>query len=115
MSIDYIKTRYDVPAEIGRVIKFDGRSGIIVGSHGGHLKVNFDDKKPNQYEYIHPTWNVEYGEIGKIRQLTRSQQRYQEWKKSESDLTFAEWCGMDKKSKADRDYWRSERVWRETV
>lgn len=115
MSLDYIKQHYAVPADIGRVIHFQGRQGVIVGANNATLKVNFDDAKPNKYEYLHPTWNVEYGEMCKIRPLTASQKRYQEWRNSETDLTFAQWCGMDKKSKTERTYRASLKAWDLTV
>lgn len=115
MSLDYIKQHYGVPADLGRKVVFQGRTGVIVGYHGACLKVNFDDEKPNKYAKLHPNWHIEYGDIGVIRPLTRGQQRYQEWRDSENGLSFAEWCGMDAETVSKRKRFASERNWSETV
>jgi hypothetical protein len=96
MNFDYIKEHYKVPAEYGREIMFkDTRKGIIVQCHGNYIGVNFDDKKPGHIETLHPTWEVEYLGYGKVRRITRSQQRYREYLDSEWGGTFAEWLGID--------------------
>jgi hypothetical protein len=76
-DFEYIKKTYGVPACIGRVVKFEGRCGVITKDRGNYIGVTFDDET-NQVSSLHPTWNVEYFGMAKPRKLTRSQQRYQD-------------------------------------
>ncbi len=95
-QFDYIKQHYAVPAEIGRLVKVNGRSGVIVKDCGHHLGVNFDDDKPGVIRHCHPTWEVEYGEIGSIRKQTKSQacyQRYLEY--GDRFENFIDYCHWD--------------------
>jgi hypothetical protein len=78
-NCEYVQQVYGVPACIGRVVIINGRSGIIAKDMGHYIGVNFDDDKPGNILPAHPTWMVEYGEIGTLRKLTRSQKRYQEY------------------------------------
>ncbi len=100
MSCQYVKDHYQVPAEIGRRVSVDGKLGIIAEDRGNYIGVNFDSDKPGVVFNIHPTDNVEYGEMGQIRheKLTRSQKRYREYLKNQDwyDGTFAEWLGIYK-------------------
>jgi len=100
---DYIKSYYGVPADIGRRIIMDGRQGIIAADRGNYLGVNFDDDEPEVICNAHPTWKVEYLDMGVIRvvkpkKLTRSQKRYQEFKQAVRDDWFhedyASWLGI---------------------
>ena len=79
LSLEYIKEHYSVPADIGRRVVVDGKPGIIVKGINAHIGVNFDTDDPGIVYPCHPTWKVEYGEIGIPRKLTRSQQRYQKY------------------------------------
>lgn len=81
MSCEYVRKYYKVPACIGRRIVFRGRPGIIAEDRGHYIGVNFDADKPGIIFNVHPTVGVEYGEIGLIRKMTRSQARYQEYLK----------------------------------
>lgn len=95
MNFEYIKQRYEVPAEFGREILFEGkRKGIIIKDMGNYIGVNFDDKKPGVIEPLHPTSEVEYLEMGKIRKMTKSQQRYQDYLNQPNEVSFAEWLGI---------------------
>lgn len=78
---EYAKTYYNVPADIGRRVIVNGKPGIIVEDRGNYIGVNFDSDKPNIISNCHPTWKVEYGEIGIIRKMTKSQKRYAEYLK----------------------------------
>ena len=100
MSFDWINKSYNVNAAYGRRIIVDGEPGIIVGASCAHLKIVFDKDKPNEYSYCHPTWRVEYQDIGEVRALTAGQKRYQEYLNADVDCSFAEWLGIDKKTKA---------------
>jgi len=69
----YVCDYYNVPADISRRVIVNGEPGIIAEDRGNHIGVNFDKDKPGAIKSCHPTWKVEYGEIGQIRKLTRSQ------------------------------------------
>ncbi len=76
---DCINKHYKVTAEYGKEISFDGRLGVIVKDMGNYIGVNFYDAKNTSILPLHPTHQVEYLGKGKIRPLTRSQKRYQEY------------------------------------
>ena len=79
MSCEYAREYYGVPAVIGRLVTVSGRPGIIAEDRGHYIGVNFDDQKPGAICNAHPTSNVVYGEIGKVRKMTASQRRYQKY------------------------------------
>lgn len=89
----YIRNYYKVPAEFGREIIFDGkRKGIIVEDKGNYIGVNFYDTKPDVILSLHPTSEVEYLEtFGKVRELTKSQQKYRQYLSEDCGMTFFEW------------------------
>lgn len=76
---EYVKQHYGVPADIGRRVTVDGKPGIIEADKGNYIGVNFDSDKPGDISNCHPTWRVEYLEMGRIRPLTKSQLRYQRY------------------------------------
>ena len=80
MSFEYINKTYKVPACAGRRVVVNGKPGVITKDCGHYLGVNFDKDKPGIVSRCHPTWEVEYLGIGKIRKPTRSQQRYQAYR-----------------------------------
>lgn len=75
----YAKEYYGVPADIGRRVIIAGKPGIIAEDRGNYIGVNFDHDKPGVVTNAHPTWRVEYGEMGAIRRPSRSQRRYQRY------------------------------------
>ncbi|WP_421717461.1 hypothetical protein [Algiphilus sp.] len=75
----YVRNAYNVPAEIGRRVTVDGRPGVIAEDLGNYIGVLFDDCKPSDIQPCHPTWRVEYGEMGGVRRMTRSQARYRRY------------------------------------
>lgn len=81
MSLEYIRNCYGVPAEKGRRIVMNGKPGVITGASGPHVAVLFDDMEPGNSRPCHPTWEMEYLEMGPIRQPTarkrRSKARYE--------------------------------------
>lgn len=95
MNFKYIRDYYGVPAEIGRRVVVYGKSGVIAEDRGNYIGVNFDADKPGVVHNAHPTSEVEYGEMGVVRRMTRSQQRYQDYLDADSNLTFAEWIGAE--------------------
>lgn len=97
--MNYAKEHYQVPADISRRIRFRGREGVIV-STTHYLQVNFDDQRAGHNDNVHPTDGVEYLKMGKIRKMTRSQQRYQDYLSSEYSGSFAEYIGV--KSEHDK-------------
>lgn len=58
MSLKYIKDYYEVPADKGQMVVYDGKIGTIVGASGPHLRVRFPNEKRDFI--LHPTWKVEY-------------------------------------------------------
>lgn len=106
MSFEYINKTYGVNAEEGRRVIADGKPGVITGYNGAHIAVNLDEHKPGHDTYWHPTWNMTYLDIGKIRPMTAGQKRYQEYLNAREwfDGSFAEWLGVDKESKERREY-----------
>jgi hypothetical protein len=75
----YVCNYYNVPADIGRRVIINGKPGIIAADRGNYIGVNFDSDKPGVIMNAHPTYGVEYLEMGTIRKMTRSQQRYQRY------------------------------------
>jgi len=104
VSFDWINKNYGVNACVGRRVIVDGEPGVIVGAKNGHIIVNFDSHKASQRDFCHPTWRVEYKDMGKVRKMTAGQKRYQEYLNSDCCESFAEWLGVDKKSKEHREW-----------
>lgn len=96
MSFDYIKTFYNVPAEIGRRVVVGGKPGIIVEDRGHYIGVNFDDDKPSLVKCAHPTSEVEYLGMGEIRKPSKGNQRYQRFLEyGDGFKSFIEFCRWD--------------------
>lgn len=93
-ELEYVRNYYNVPAVIGRAVIVNGKPGVIAADRGAYIGVNFDSDEPGDISNCHPTWKVEYGEMRRIRKPTRSQQRYQEYIRSEVDESFSEWLGI---------------------
>lgn len=92
MSLEYVRDYYGVPAEIGRRVTVYGKAGIISADRGHYIGVTFDTDKPHVVHNAHPTDRVVYGELGRLRSLTRSQRRYRAYLEV-ADLyeDFAHW------------------------
>jgi len=91
----YVKKFYGVPADIGRVVEFKNRKGVIAKDRGNYVGVNFDDDKPGRISNVHPN-DLKYLGMGKIRRITPSQKRYQEYISSECCESFAWWLGIER-------------------
>jgi hypothetical protein len=95
MACEYVREYYGVQACIGRRITYKKREGVIAADRGNYIGVNFDDCKPNVILNFHPkTEGLEYGEMGEVRKMTRSQKKYQAYLDSEISCTFAEYLGI---------------------
>lgn len=57
-DFEYIQKAYGVPAQKGRVVKFQGELGVIVSAKGRRLRVRVDSCK--RLLLCHPTWEMEY-------------------------------------------------------
>lgn len=99
-DFEYIKNRYQVPAEIGREVLLKDRKGVIAEDMGNYVGVLFDDCKPGHISPCHPTWEMTYLETyGKIRKMSKSQQRYAEFRRADwFNGSFSEWLGIKKKA-----------------
>ena len=78
-NCEYARDYYHVPACIGRRVMVDGKPGIIAEDRGNYIGVNFDSDKPGVISNCHPTWRIEYLDMGKVRPMTKSQRRYQRY------------------------------------
>jgi len=96
MNCEYVREYYGVDACRGRKVEVNGKSGIIAEDRGHYIGVNFDEDKPGVIVNAHPTWKVKYLDIGKIRAMTRSQQRYQRYLEYGDGFdSFLEYCKWD--------------------
>jgi hypothetical protein len=102
MNCDYVRKYYGVPAEIGRRVTVDGKPGVIAEDGGHYIAVNLDTDKPGKIPYCHPTWRVEYGEMGHVRPMTTSQKRYKRFLEYgdgfESFLDYCRWDSQPERS-----------------
>lgn len=62
MSMEYIRSFYSVPADVGVRIRYGGgkqpREGVIKGAYDAHLCIQLDGD--DHFGYYHPTWKLEY-------------------------------------------------------
>lgn len=95
MCFEYVRERYGVPAEYGRRVVVNGRAGVVAEDCGHHIGVNFDADRPGVVRRCHPTWEVTYGEMAKVRPVSRAQQRYRRYLKLgdgfDSFLSYCRW------------------------
>jgi hypothetical protein len=101
-ELEYIRNRYQVPAEINREVIVNGKKGVITKDMGSYIGVDFYAEKPTAPQPCHPTWEVQYLETFNhkppVFKMTRSKQRYQDYLHSEYGGSFKEYLGIrDKK------------------
>jgi hypothetical protein len=95
MTCEYASRVYDVPACIGRVISWRGRSGIISEDRGHYIGVTFDYEAAGVVHNIHPKdEDLKYFGMGSVRKPTRSQKRYADFLRSDCDCSFSEFMGF---------------------
>lgn len=95
MNFSYVKSFYNVPAELGRVIIAYGKRGVIAEDRGHYIGVLFDEDKAGDISNCHPTDKVQYlEEFAKIRKPKKSRQRYLDYQHDRDwfDGTFIEYC-----------------------
>lgn len=90
---NYPKEYYKVPNDVGRIVEYKGRKGVICRIEGQYVNVNFDDNDPGSIAYFHPhSDGLKYLEMGgTIRKMSRSKKRYQDWQRSDCSESFSEW------------------------
>ncbi len=95
MSKEYIKRYYGLDVFVGQKVKYKNVIGVAVRITS-YIGVNLDDKKAGDCIYIHPRDEnlIYFDESKSIRKMTKSQQNYAEYLRSECDETFAEWMGF---------------------
>lgn len=102
MNCEYVKQHYGVPAAIGRRVVVNGKPGVIAEDQGHHIGVLFDADKPSNISPCHPTWEVEYLGMGRVRKMTRSQRRYQRFMEYgdcfDSFIDFCRWDAQPERS-----------------
>jgi len=76
---EYVRVYYGVPACIGRRVVAYGKPGIIVEDRGNYIGITLDSEKPGTVNNYHPVDGIEYGDMGRIRPMTRSQARYRDY------------------------------------
>jgi hypothetical protein len=77
-------------------VKINGEPGIITEDRGHYIGVNFDSTKAGVISNCHPTWKAEYLGMGKIRTITKSQQRYRRFLEyGDSFDSFLDFCRWD--------------------
>lgn len=93
MSCEYARRVYGVPAEIGRRVEVDGEPGVIARDMGNYIGILLDKDKPNHVFPYHPCSKIKYFGMGKVRKMTRSQRRYQQYMDDSEWFggTFGEW------------------------
>jgi hypothetical protein len=73
-----------------------GKPGVIAADRGHYIGVNFDSDKPGFIINCHPSWKVEYGEIGKIRKPSRYADRYRRYLElGDCFASFIDFCMWD--------------------
>lgn len=58
--MDYIRTRYGVPAKRGGRIRFQGKPGVITSARPGEARLNIRLDGDKHTLPVHPTWEMEY-------------------------------------------------------
>jgi hypothetical protein len=56
--MNYIRNYYKVPAKRGGKVKYEGKTGIIIGSRLAYLRIRLEGEK--EIKSYHPTYNLEY-------------------------------------------------------
>lgn len=65
MSLQYIRSTYNVPAHRGTRVTYTGnpsgpRTGTIYGAENQYIRVRFDGQ--TKTTLLHPTWEIKYSE-----------------------------------------------------
>ena len=101
----YVREYYGVPACVGRRVVAYGKPGIIVADRGNYIGVTLDSEKPGTVSNYHPVDGIEYGEMGKVRPMTRSQARYLRYiEYGDCFDSFLDFCRWDASPDAQRDF-----------
>lgn len=96
MACEWVRDNYGVPAEIGRRVIAYGKPGVIAEDRGNYIGINLDEDKPGVINNYHPVDSIEYKEMGKIRKMTKAQQRYKRFLEyGDSFDSFIEFCRWD--------------------
>lgn len=104
MSFEYVREYYGVPAERGRRVIVGGKPGIIAADRGHYIGVNFDEDKPGVIKNAHPTSEVEYLGLAKVRKVTKSQRRYRRYLDyGDGFNSFLDFCRWDSKQGRSAD------------
>lgn len=95
-NCEYVQQYYGVPACIGRRVTVSGKPGIIAADRGNYIGVNFDSDKPGVILNAHPTSEVDYGDMGKVRKPSRYAARYDRFLEYGDGFdSFIDFCRWD--------------------
>lgn len=84
--LEYIRNYYNVPAVVGRVVRYKDKRGVVSGASGPHVKVWFDGEKHDTV--VHPRDLEWSNELGPLPTLTRGRRNYRAWLHSETSESF---------------------------
>lgn len=96
----YIRDYYQVPAEVGRRVRFEGKKeGVITSATNQYINIHFDGEKKPRGPF-HPTWEMEYLEMGAVPKMTRSQERYARYRSGDGAWdNFRQFLGYEKEER----------------
>lgn len=81
MICEYVSEYYGVPACIGRRVIACGEPGVIAEDRGHYIGVLLDKDQPGAIRNYHPTYQIEYLDMGEVRRLSK--------RKAESKARYA--------------------------
>ena len=92
----YVVSYYGVPACLGRIVIVGGKQGVIAEDRGHYIGINFDSDKAGVIKNAHPTSDITYLGMSKIRKPSRSSGRYARYLEyGDGFNSFLEYCYWD--------------------
>lgn len=96
MNCEYVRQHYGVPACIGRRVVAYGEPGIISEDRGHYIGINLDSDKPGVVNNYHPTDDIQYLGMGKVRKPSKGHARYLRYLEyGECFDSFIDFCRWD--------------------
>jgi len=96
MNCNYVREHYGVPAEIGRRVLAHGEPGIVAEDRGNYIGVTLDKDKPGTVNNYHPTDDIVYLDMGRVRKVPKGRLRYLRYREyGDRFVSFLEYCKWD--------------------